>query len=124
MHSSVVLKSWLNLPGMHLRQTHFTSLLLQKQGLDYTVSDSTVAFGPASIPQAQDVLLASYRVAETSGGAVSAALIPVFLTFVATHAVLLVGGIVFHAADLPAAAESVTTGVRLPRLQLDDIKSQ
>lgn len=40
------------------------------------------------------------------------ALIPVFLAFIATHAILLGGGIILHAADLPAVAEGVSNGFR------------
>lgn len=37
-------------------------------------------------------------------------LAPIFLVFIATHVVLIGGGIAFHAADLPALAESVSDG--------------
>ena len=37
-------------------------------------------------------------------------LAPIFLVFIATHVVLIAGGIAFHAADLPALAESVSDG--------------
>lgn len=47
--------------------------LYQKQGLDYTLTGSTVVFEPVSIPQPQDILLASYRIAEASAGPISAA---------------------------------------------------
>jgi hypothetical protein len=40
--------------------------VLQKAGLDYTLNGNTIAFAAASIPQAGDVLMASYRLADAS----------------------------------------------------------
>jgi amino acid transporter len=37
-------------------------------------------------------------------------LVPIFLVFLATHVVVIVGGIAFHAADLPATVQHVRTG--------------
>jgi len=42
--------------------------VLQKQSFDYTVTGNTVLFVTASTPQPGDILLASYRVANSSGG--------------------------------------------------------
>ncbi len=43
----------------------FRNGILQKNGVDYTVSGSTVTFGSASVPQTGDLLLASYRLASS-----------------------------------------------------------
>src|SRR6185312_14989536 len=42
--------------------------MLQKAGLDYSLSGNTITFLPAAVPQAGDTLLASYR---TAGGSSS-----------------------------------------------------
>jgi hypothetical protein len=42
--------------------------MLQKAGLDFTLSNNTVQFLPASTPQPGDTLLASYRLVGGSGG--------------------------------------------------------
>lgn len=42
--------------------------LLQKAGLDFTLSGNTITFAAESAPRSGDILLASYRLAEGSGG--------------------------------------------------------
>ncbi|MCS7025695.1 MAG: hypothetical protein NZV14_12915 [Bryobacteraceae bacterium] len=39
----------------------FRNGVMQKAGLDYTLAGNTITFAPTSIPQANDILLASYR---------------------------------------------------------------
>ncbi len=39
-------------------------------------------------------------------------LVPIFLVFLVTHVLVIVGGILFHVADLPATAEHVRSGYR------------
>lgn len=46
----------------------FRNGLLLKQGIDYTVSGNAVTFAASSIPQAADVLVASYRLSVTLTG--------------------------------------------------------
>lgn len=41
--------------------------MLQKQGLDYSISSQTIAFISGAIPQSGDILLASYRTAGSGG---------------------------------------------------------
>jgi hypothetical protein len=45
--------------------------ILQKPGLDYNATGNSVQFLTASIPQPGDILLASYRLADSSGGVTS-----------------------------------------------------
>ncbi len=48
--------------------------LLQKQGLDYTLSGNVIQFAAAAVPQPGDVLTANYRIAgEAAGSAMSTA---------------------------------------------------
>lgn len=42
--------------------------VLQKQSFDYTITGNTLLFATASTPQPGDILLANYRVANSSGG--------------------------------------------------------
>ena len=39
-----------------------------------------------------------------------APLVPIFLTFLVTHAILIIGGIVWHLGDVPAVAHGIHTG--------------
>lgn len=41
-----------------------------------------------------------------------APLVPIFLTFVVTHVILILGGIFFHLRDVPALSHNVTSGFR------------
>lgn len=45
----------------------FRNGILQKQGLDYSLNSNTITFVTAAIPQAGDVLIASYRQGSASG---------------------------------------------------------
>jgi amino acid transporter len=47
-----------------------------------------------------------------------APLVPIFLTFLVTHAVLIVGGIVSHLGNVPAVAHSIHTGFHEGAMQL------
>jgi hypothetical protein len=42
----------------------FRNGLLQKAGLDFTLTGSSISFQPGSVPQPGDLLQASYRVAQ------------------------------------------------------------
>jgi len=47
-----------------------------------------------------------------------APLVPIFLTFLATHAILIGGGILMHVGDVPAVARGIQTGFREGAAQL------
>jgi hypothetical protein len=47
----------------------FRNGLLQKPGLDYSLSDRNIEFNSTSLPQAGDLISASYRTVATGGGA-------------------------------------------------------
>jgi len=55
-----------NAPTPPSSLTLFRNGVLQKEGLDYTLSGSQISFAAVSVPQPDDILTGSYRVAEAS----------------------------------------------------------
>jgi hypothetical protein len=66
-----------NTPSPDTSLSLYRNGVLQKPGLDYTLTGNMITFAAASIPQAADILLSSYRLADagnpagTAGGALT-----------------------------------------------------
>lgn len=58
-----------NIPSPASSLALYRNGVLQKADLDYTITTSTITFAAASIPQNEDVLLASYRLADAENPA-------------------------------------------------------
>jgi hypothetical protein len=57
-----------NAPAPSLSLTLFRNGVLQRQGGDYTLTTNTISFQSGAVPQATDLLLASYRMAANVPG--------------------------------------------------------